>query len=179
MNEHTQSIPEVSVDELMALPTRTDTTGLSVLAYSVDDVYEGLVTIPASSLGSGGGGGGASLPSQTGANGFFLTSNGTTASWAFIPTADAAPTLVAVSATISAASRTVIYTGTGGHTETMISAAANAGKRYTVKNKGSGVWTIDATGLGQLWTNAAVNTLTLAVGDSVELISDGTNWIVS
>lgn len=87
-------------------------------------------------------------------------------------------TSVTGSATISATDRNVIYTGSGGHTETLLAASANSGLRFTLKNKGSGAWTISAAGLGQLWTTAAVNTVILAVGDSIELLSDGSSWLV-
>ena len=73
----------------------------------------------------------------------------------------------------------VLFSGTAtGRTFTLIAASANTGRVFIIKNRGTQTITIDATGLGQLWTTSATNTMSLIVGEAVTLVSDGTFWIV-
>lgn len=94
---------------------------------------------------------------------------------------------VSVKATRNASSSAVLtnadyyvgYTGAGGDTFTLPNAAGNAGVELIVKNRGSGDLTLDASLAGGLWTTSSVATMTLIVGESAHLISDGTSWIVA
>lgn len=72
----------------------------------------------------------------------------------------------------------VSYFGAGGDTITLPDAEDRAGRVLWIKNIGSGSVTLDATGVGQLFTTEAVNTLALGVGDAVTLISDDATWMV-
>lgn len=61
---------------------------------------------------------------------------------------------------------------------TLLAAAANTGRHLVIKNKGAAAVTVDATGLGQIFTTALVNTMVLSTGDSITLQSDGATWLV-
>ena len=52
----------------------------------------------------------------------------------------------------------------------------NSGKNYVIKNSGSGVVTVATT---SSQTIDGVNTKTLNNNDSIEVISDGSNWIIA
>ena len=70
----------------------------------------------------------------------------------------------------------VVNATTGSFTITLPTAVGVTGKNYFIKNSGSGIITVDGTGSetfdGELST-------TLNQYGSVQLISDGTNWIVA
>lgn len=57
----------------------------------------------------------------------------------------------------------------------MYNATATNAQPLTIKNKGAGTITVDATSLG---TIDGSNTITLLQGDAVDLVSDGTVWNV-
>lgn len=81
--------------------------------------------------------------------------------------------------TIVAADSTVIYTGAGGHTVTLINAATNNGRLVFLKNNGSGSVTIDATGLGQLVPKTgATNTVTLLANEHLIIQAGNSKWQV-
>lgn len=82
--------------------------------------------------------------------------------------------------TVVAADSTVIYTGTGGHTITLVDAAANTGRFLFIKNNGSGAAiTIDATGIGQLVpSTGAANTVSLAANEFLILQAGNSKWQV-
>ena len=106
-----------------------------------------------------------------------LQLNGSTLS--VIGTSSVRPTTnSATSIQLTNAQYYVGYTGTGGHTFTLIDASTNAGVEFVIKNRGSGNLIIDATAYGGLWGTTGVNTRTLIVGEAIHLISDGTNWII-
>lgn len=66
----------------------------------------------------------------------------------------------------------------GAITLTMPNALGNSGRRIVVKNRGSGVVTLDATFLGGFYTSSLVLTVDVAVGASLTAISDGSRWCV-
>lgn len=68
----------------------------------------------------------------------------------------------------------VVLNKASNFTVTLIN-ASNTGRSVTFKNKGAGIVTLDATGLGQI---DGSNTLTLNQYDAVTLIADGTTWNV-
>jgi len=81
--------------------------------------------------------------------------------------------------TVTAADRVIIGNhATTPFTITLIAASSNTGVTLTFKNKNAAVVTIDATSLGQIYSNEAVNTLDLSQGEAVTLISDGSTWLV-
>lgn len=61
----------------------------------------------------------------------------------------------------------------------LLDATASTGRVLKFKNKGAAAMTLDATGLGQIFTTSLVNTQVLNTGDACELQSDGTNWLLS
>ncbi len=70
------------------------------------------------------------------------------------------------------------YTGGAGSTFTMPAASTNGGVELVIKNRGTAALTLDATGLGMFYGTSLVNTWSLAAGEGVHVISDGTNWII-
>ncbi len=62
-------------------------------------------------------------------------------------------------------------------TFTMLPAAAYINRRFLFKNKGAGTLTLDATGLGSIFTSATVATLAVTTGNWATLTSDGTTWL--
>lgn len=81
--------------------------------------------------------------------------------------------------TVAAADSTVIYTGSGGHTITLVDAASNTGRFLFIKNNGSGAVTVDATGLGQLvLPTGAANTDSLAANHFFILQAGNSKWQV-
>ena len=85
--------------------------------------------------------------------------------------------------TSSAASLTLtapgfhVFTGTTA-TWTLPSLAGSPGWTIRVKNRGSGDLTIERAGSDQLYTSAAVDSLTLPAGASTWLTADGSFWDV-
>ena len=65
-----------------------------------------------------------------------------------------------------------VYIGTGTFTYTQPTAIGNT-NRYTIKNAGTGVMTVVFTG-GQNADNST--TINLTTNNSIDLISDNTNW---
>lgn len=65
-----------------------------------------------------------------------------------------------------------------GLTVTLLDATLRQWSVFKFKNKGAGDMTLDATGLGQIFTDTPVDTLVLATGDMVTLTSDGSTWLV-
>lgn len=65
-------------------------------------------------------------------------------------------------------------------TFTLIAASSNTNREFMFKNIGAANVTIDATSLGQINNSSGtlVNTLTLTTGQSVRIVSNGTNWLV-
>lgn len=83
--------------------------------------------------------------------------------------------------TMVATDRVVNYTGAGGHTITLLNAVGKRGLRQTIKHKGtytSAPLTVDATSLGQIFDDALVDTRKLFPGDTLDIESDGTSWVV-
>mgnify|MGYP006909286783 CR=1 FL=1 len=81
--------------------------------------------------------------------------------------------------TVLSTDGTVVYTGAGTHTITLVSAASNTGRMIWLKNNGSGAVTIDATGLGQLVpSTGAVDTISLAANEFLIIQSGNNKWQV-
>lgn len=81
--------------------------------------------------------------------------------------------------TVLAADSTVIYTGAGTHTITLVSASPNTGRVLFIKNNGTGAVTVDATGLGQLVpSTGAVDTISLAANEFLIIQSGNNKWQV-
>jgi hypothetical protein len=81
--------------------------------------------------------------------------------------------------TVLSTDGTVVYTGAGTHTITLVSAASNTGRVIWIKNNGTGAVTIDATGLGQLVpSTGAVDTISLAANEFVIIQSGNNKWQV-
>lgn len=81
--------------------------------------------------------------------------------------------------TVLSTDGTVVYTGAGTHTITLVSAASNTGRVIWLKNNGSGAVTIDATGLGQLVpSTGAVDTISLAANEFLIIQSGNNKWQV-
>jgi hypothetical protein len=88
-------------------------------------------------------------------------------------------TLAAGNHTIVDADSSIVYTGAGGHTITLINAATNNGRTLWIKNNGSGAVTVDATGLGQLVpSTGAVNTISLAANEHLVIQAGNSKWQV-
>jgi hypothetical protein len=81
--------------------------------------------------------------------------------------------------TVLSTDGTVVYTGAGTHTITLVSAASNTGRVIWLKNNGTGAVTIDATGLGQLVpSTGAVDTISLAANEFLIIQSGNNKWQV-
>jgi hypothetical protein len=88
-------------------------------------------------------------------------------------------TTTAANYTVLAADSSVIYTGAGSHTITLVSASTNNGRVIMLKNNGTGAVTIDATGLGQLVpSTGAVNTISLAANEYLIIQAGNSKWQV-
>jgi len=70
-----------------------------------------------------------------------------------------------------------VFTGTT-TTWTLPALATNVGLTYRIKNRGSGDITLQRAGSDQLYTTAAVTSITIAAGASAAIINDGTYWDV-
>lgn len=71
-----------------------------------------------------------------------------------------------------------IYTGSTPATWTMPSISLLIGKQFILKNRGSGIVTINAAGSDNFYTTVPIASLTLSPGDSYSLLDDGTYWNV-
>jgi hypothetical protein len=81
--------------------------------------------------------------------------------------------------TVLATDSTVVYTGAGTHTITLVSAGSNTGRVLWLKNNGTGAVTVDATGLGQLVpSTGAVDTISLAANEFLIIQSGNNKWQV-
>lgn len=138
----------------------------------------------------------AGLPISTGAAWLTSISNGTgwlhnngSGTYAYsTPTASDISTTLGAFGTIRVVTSgtTVVsgdYTIVGNHGSTnfavtLLAASTNSGRIFVFKNKNAALMTIDATGKGQLFVNAATNTVVLDKGDSITIQSDGSTWVV-
>tara|TARA_R110000868_G_scaffold335657_1_gene596524 strand:+ start:360 stop:716 length:357 start_codon:yes stop_codon:yes gene_type:complete len=62
-------------------------------------------------------------------------------------------------------------------TFTMPAASSNANRVFVFKNIGAGALTLNASGLGSIFTTASVTTLAVTTGNWAELTSNGTTWL--
>ena len=86
---------------------------------------------------------------------------------------DAELTVVSKTATYTALATDDVVLCTGTFTVTLPTAVGIAGKAYYIKNVSTGVVTLDGAGSE---TMDGETTLTLSDDDSVEVVSDGSNW---
>ncbi len=71
----------------------------------------------------------------------------------------------------------VINHATLGRTMALPAASANSGRRFRFKNTGAATAIVDATSTGQIFTTSLQNSVNLTTGQSLQVISDGTNWL--
>lgn len=97
--------------------------------------------------------------------------------WADLPSASAINrTIITTSGAVSAGAATrtdYVYIITGNHVVTMPTAVGNT-NRYTIKNRHSSSVALAFNGS----ENADGGGVTLGVNDAIELISNGTNWVI-
>lgn len=67
----------------------------------------------------------------------------------------------------------IICNSTSNFTITLIAAGSNTGRQFIIKNKNTGVITVDGTGLGQI---DGFNTYKLNQYQSITIVSDGSTW---
>jgi hypothetical protein len=71
------------------------------------------------------------------------------------------------------------FTGSAATTWTLPAVANNTGLRYTIKNRGSAAITLNSNAGGaDIYTTATVTSVTVAAGASMQLVNDGTSWVV-
>lgn len=70
------------------------------------------------------------------------------------------------------------FAGTATATWTLPGLSVNKGMEVAVKNRGSADLTIQRAGSDQLYTTAAVTSITVAAGASARIVNDGTYWLV-
>ena len=73
---------------------------------------------------------------------------------------------------------TYIYTGPGGNTWALPSLSANSGKRYQIKNAGSGNLVIASGGTDHMYDNTSVTSITLTPSETKEVIAGSGFWYV-
>lgn len=81
---------------------------------------------------------------------------------------------VAVSGSPATAVGTVVYTGSGGHTETLPDPTSYSNRLLVLKNAGDSYWTLS----GDIFDASLSDSLVLQPGDAVGLRSDGSRWLV-
>lgn len=80
--------------------------------------------------------------------------------------------------TVTTSDSHLVGNSTSAITFTMIAASGDPGRELYFKNKNTGSLTIDAAGLGQIYSTSAMDTISLAQGEAVSLVSDGATWLV-
>lgn len=70
------------------------------------------------------------------------------------------------------------FAGTAAATWTLPSLLTNKGMEVLIKNRGSADLTVQRAGSDQLYTTAAVTSITVAAGASARIVNDGTYWLV-
>lgn len=120
------------------------------------------------------------FPTTNGSNGQVLTTNGSgTLSWSTVSGSGITRSVNNISSTTSAgstASTDYVYNVTSGtFTLTMPTAASNT-NRYTIKQSGTGVLTINTTS-SQTIDGSTTYTMSKQY-QAIDLISDGTNWFI-
>jgi hypothetical protein len=76
--------------------------------------------------------------------------------------------------TLTTSDHVVVCNSATAFTLTMIAASSNTGRMFVLKNKNTGLITVDATSLGQI--DGLYNTITLDANSTAILVSDGTTW---
>lgn len=121
--------------------------------------------------------GSSSLVLSNRGDGVFLVYDRATLAWwgaVINATGLVATSSVSSSTTLTAANRFVVFTGsTVGQTLTLPSPSP-AGRQFTIKNRATVPVTVASATGTQIFTTAAVANIVLAVGDGVDMISDGT-----
>jgi hypothetical protein len=75
--------------------------------------------------------------------------------------------------TITALDRIVICNSAAPFTVTLPTAVSSSGRQFIIKNKGTGIVTVDGTSSGLI---DGANTTTIPQYSSVTIVSDGTTW---
>lgn len=70
------------------------------------------------------------------------------------------------------------FTGSAASTWTLPALNLNTGLEYIIKNKGSADITLQRAGADNLYTTAAVTSITITAGGSARIINDGAHWAV-
>lgn len=113
----------------------------------------------------------SALPSQTGNAGKFVTTDGSTASWANLLDLKAAKSS---NYPVATTDRYAHFVLTSTATLTLLAAAtAGDGFRFWVRNDGTGVWTIDPDSTEQI---DGLGTIKVYPGEAFAVICDGTGW---
>ena len=120
------------------------------------------------------------LPTQTGNSGNFLTTNGTSPSWAPLPGNTNAITSKSGNYTVTSADKYIICTS--GITVTLPTAVGASGTEYIIKNMSSSNVTIATTGSQTIAQDANNNTTSATLGTTaqnnwIKVVSDGAKWI--
>jgi len=88
--------------------------------------------------------------------------------------------IVDANATMTLTRDASVYVNSGGApTWTLPAIANNTGLLYKIKNRGTGSITLTRAGSDQIYDTAAVSTLTITAGSSVDIVNDGTYWLVA
>jgi len=122
------------------------------------------------------------LPTSGGTSGYVLSTNGSgVTSWVAQSGGSGITrniNSVSTNTTAAAAASTdYVYLCSSTMTLTLPTAVSNT-NRYSIKNSGSATVTIATTSAQTIFTTAAVSTLTLAPGESYDLVSNSSNWFV-
>lgn len=79
---------------------------------------------------------------------------------------------------LSDANSIVVVNNTVPVTITLPAAVSSLNKSYTVKAIGIPVVTVETVDASKIFTNAPVDSVNLATGDAMTVVSDGTRWVV-
>ncbi|MHA4848751.1 hypothetical protein L1080_004285 [Rhodococcus sp. MSC1_016] len=70
------------------------------------------------------------------------------------------------------------FTGSAATVWTLPALANNTGLEFSIKNKGSADITLQRAGADNLYTTAAVTSITITAGNSARVVNDGAHWVV-
>lgn len=82
------------------------------------------------------------------------------------------------SLTLSRAGSLYMFNGGSATVWTLPALVNNTGLEYHIKNRGAADITLQRAGSDQLYTSAAVNSITITAGNAAHVINDGTYWLV-
>jgi hypothetical protein len=171
----------VTGNRILTLPDTTDTLVTLALAQTLTNKT---LTSPVINVGSDASGdlyyrnAGVFSRLAIGSAGQILTVAGGLPAWAAANTPFKVNVITA-NTTLNSAHQLVVANSATDFTITLPDAGLNEGRAYLIKNKNSGIITLDATGLGNLFKASSIASITLAQGDSYWVSSDGATWILS